>query len=328
VSRALDAYERILVIKLGALGDFVQAMRAMAEIRRAHPKARITLLTTPPYAELGRASGLFDAIDDGGRPKGLMTTLGMVARLRAGRYQRVYDLQTSSRSRNYFYLFAPVFPEWSGISPGASLRHRNRRRNRMQNLDRLWDQLAVAGVVQPLAEGLAPGPDLAWAIDAAARGTPPVAERFSIPKAYALIAPGASPGRPAKRWPLQSFVQLARVLDNAGLPCIIVGGSQEIALAEAIVRAAPSALALSGRTNLVELAALGAGATVAIGNDTGPTHLAAFAGAPTVVLFSADSDPDLCAPRTDRVSVLRRDDLAELSVSEVTKAIQLLLGGA
>ena len=45
---ALKDYQRILVIKLGALGDFVQALRAMAEIRRAHPKARITLLTTPP----------------------------------------------------------------------------------------------------------------------------------------------------------------------------------------------------------------------------------------------------------------------------------------
>lgn len=328
MNRPLDAYQRILVIKLGALGDFVQTMRAMAEIRRAHPKAKITLLTTPLYTELGQASGLFDAIDDGGRPKGLLQTLGMIRRLRKGRYQRVYDLQTSSRTRNYFYLFAPTFPEWSGISPGASLRHRNPRRNQMQTLDQAWDQLAEAGIVEPLAEGLAPGPDLSWAVAAAARMTPPLNERFAIPKAYALLVPGASAGRPAKRWPLQNFVQLARVLENAGLPSIVVGGSQEIALAEAIVRAAPSALALTGRTKLVELAALGAGATVAIGNDTGPTHLVAFAGAPTVVLFSADSDPDLCAPRTDRVAVLQRDDLAELSVGEVTKAIQLLLGGA
>src|SRR6185312_13797175 len=58
----LAVYARVLVIKLGALGDFVQALRAMAEIRRAHPKASITLLTTPPYAELADASGWFDAI--------------------------------------------------------------------------------------------------------------------------------------------------------------------------------------------------------------------------------------------------------------------------
>ena len=326
--RPLDQYERVLVIKLGALGDFVQALRAMAEIRRAHPKAKITLLTTPAYAELGRASGLFDRIDDGGRPKGLAATLGMIWRLRRGGYQRVYDLQTSSRSRNYFYVFAPNFPEWSGISPGASHVHRNPRRNRMQNLDRMWDQLAEAGVVEPLPEGAAPGPDLSWAVAAAARETPPLRQRFALNGPYALLAPGASPGRPGKRWPLHSFIQLARLLEGAGMTPVVIGGGQEIAMAEAIVRAAPTALALTGRTKLVELAALGAEASVLIGNDTGPTHLAAFAGAPTVVLFSAESDPDLCAPRTDQVIVLRRDDLAELSVSEVAKAVQLLLGGA
>jgi ADP-heptose:LPS heptosyltransferase len=182
--------------------------------------------------------------------------------------------------------------------------------------------------VEPLAEGLAPGPDLSWAIKAAARETPPLGERFALKGPYALIAPGASPGRPTKRWPLQNFIQLARVLEGAGLTPVVVGGGQEIAMAEAIVRAAPTALALTGRTKLVELAALGAEAAVLIGNDTGPTHLAAFAGAPTVVLFSADSDPDLCAPRTDQVMILRKDDLAELSVGEVTNAVKLLLGGA
>ena len=55
-ARPLTDYRRILVIKLGALGDFVQSLRAMAEIRRAHPQAKITLLTTQTYAELALAS--------------------------------------------------------------------------------------------------------------------------------------------------------------------------------------------------------------------------------------------------------------------------------
>jgi ADP-heptose:LPS heptosyltransferase len=76
------------------------------------------------------------------------------------------------------------------------------------------------------------------------------------------------------------------------------------------------------------LAALGAEAAVVIGNDTGPTYLAAFAGAPSVVLFSSDSDPALCAPRSARVTVLQRDDLADLSADEVTKAVSRLLSGA
>jgi len=261
-------------------------------------------------------------------PAGLSATLALVLRLRRGSYQRVYDLQTSSRSSKYVYAFAPAFPEWSGISAGASHRHRNPLRDDMQTLDRLWDQIAEAGVVDPRPEGQAPGPDLSWAITAADREIPSLAERFAIEAPYALLAPGASPGRPRKRWPVDAFAALARALEDLGVTPVIIGGPQEIALAETIVRAAPSTVITAGRTKLVELAALGARAALLVGNDTGPTYLAAFAGCPALVLFSDESDPALCAPRSPGVKVLQRDDLNDLSVEEVTKAARLLLGAA
>lgn len=326
--RPFADYQRVLVIKLGALGDFVQAMRAMAEIRRAHPKARITLLTTPAYAELAQASGWFDAIDTGGRPKGLFGALALLARLRLGGYQRVYDLQTSSRSRSYLWAFTPAFPEWSGHARLASHRHRNPRRDLMQSLDRLWDQIAEAGIVEPKPEGFAPAPDLGWAVAAADREQPPLSQRFAIKAPYALLAPGASPHRPKKRWPLQGFVALAQALEANGVTPVVIGGQQEIALGEAIARGAPSTVVLTGRTKLVELAALGARAALLVGNDTGPAYLAAFAGAPALILFSSDSDPALCAPRTARITVMQRDDLADLEAGEVIKAAKLLLSRA
>ncbi len=326
--RPLAGYERVLVIKLGALGDFVQALRAMAEIRRAHPKAKLTLLTTPPYAELAAASGYFDAIDTGGRPKGPGGPLGLAMRLRRGRYQRVYDLQTSSRSAGYIWAFAPVFAEWSGISAGASHRHRNPRRDLMQTLDRLWDQLAEAGVVEPLPEGSAPGPDLAFAVAASDNERPAVAERLGIEAPYALLAPGASSGRPRKRWPVQGFADLARTLEQLGVTPVVIGGPQEAELGQAIAKAAPSTVVAAGRTKLVDLAALGARAALVVGNDTGPTYLAAFAGAPAVILFSADSDPALCAPRGERIEVIQSEDLADLDSTQVIKAARLLLGSA
>jgi ADP-heptose:LPS heptosyltransferase len=327
-SRPLEDDERVLVIKLGALGDFVQALRAMAEIRRAHPRATITLLTTPPYAELAQASGYFDAIDTGGRTKGLAALIGLMRRLRAGRYQRVYDLQTSSRSARYLWAFAPSFPEWSGISKGASHRHRNPRRDLMQNLDRLWDQLAEAGVVEPLPEGQAPGPDLSWAIAASDREGGPIEERLGIRRPFALLAPGASPTRPRKRWPEKGFVDLAKALEAMGLTPVVIGGPQEIDLGQAIAAAAPGAMVAAGRTKLVDLAALGSRAALVVGNDTGPTYLAGLAGAPTLILFSADSDPALCAPRSQRIQVLQSDDLADLNSTEAIKAARVLLGCA
>ena len=249
-------------------------------------------------------------------------------RLRRGRYQRVYDLQTSSRSAGYLWAFAPAFPEWSGISAGASHRHRNPRRDLMQNLDRLWDQLAEAGVVEPLPEGQAPGPDLSWAIAASDREGPSIEDRLRIERPYALLAPGASPGRPRKRWPVDGFAELAKALEQMGVTPVVIGGPQEAELGQAIAKAAPGAVIAAGRTRLVDVAALGARAALLVGNDTGPSYLAALAGAPSLILFSADSDPALCAPRNPRIAVMQSENLADLDSTQVIKGARVLLGCA
>jgi ADP-heptose:LPS heptosyltransferase len=84
----------------------------------------------------------------------------------------------------------------------------------------------------------------------------------------------------------------------------------------------------AGRTKLVDLAALGARAALLVGNDTGPTYVAALAGAPSLILFSADSDPALCSPSKERIITMRSDDLADLDATKVIKAAQVLLGCA
>ncbi len=62
--------KKILIIKLSALGDFVLALAAMKKIREAHPDAHITLLTTPPFEALAKASPYFNAVITDGRPEG------------------------------------------------------------------------------------------------------------------------------------------------------------------------------------------------------------------------------------------------------------------
>ena len=61
--------QNILVIKLGALGDFIQSLGPMRAIRQAHPDAKITLLTTSPFENFAEKSGYFDSIVLDKRPK-------------------------------------------------------------------------------------------------------------------------------------------------------------------------------------------------------------------------------------------------------------------
>lgn len=310
--------KRILVIKLSALGDFVLALAAMKKIRQAHPKAHITLLTTPPFEALARMSPYVNDVDTDGRPEGFGEWMALIGRLRRGRYDRVYDLQTSSRSSAMFLGFWPFPPQWSGIALGCSHPHRNPRRDFMHTLERQADQLKAAGVWPdaPTEPGGAPAPDMSWILQKT-RPQPPGA------RPYVMLIPGGSAHRPEKRWPAEAYAELAQALLDQGFDVLVIGGPQETPLARAIQRRAPQARDLTGQTDFPRIAALGAQAALAVGNDTGPLHLAAAAGAPTIVLFSAASDPDLSAPR-GHVAVLRAPNLADLPVSQVLQAAQAL----
>ncbi len=291
----------VLVIKLGALGDVVMAFQPFADIRAHHAGDRVTLLTTAAFAPLLRASPWFDRVLVDPRPG--WWDLGGVIRLRRMLlgFDRVYDLQTSGRSSRYFRLAGR--PAWSGIARGASLPHANPARNGMHTIERQRDQLAMAGVpAGPMAT-------LGWLTGRA----PAVAGPF------ALLVPGAAPHRPRKRWPAERFGALARVLHARGVRPVVVGTAAEAALGRAVLTACPDAIDMTGRTSLVELAGLAAHAVMAVGNDTGPMHLAAAVGCPGVVLFSGESDPALTAPRG--MAVLRVADLAGLTVERVAASL-------
>ena len=310
MTRAGARSGRILVIKLGALGDFVQAMGPAAAIRAHHEAAEITLLTAPGFATLGRTAPYFDRvwIDERpglGRPRALVR---LRRRLCEARFDRVYDLQTSDRSSLYFHLMGPgARPQWSGIARGASHRHSNPARDLMHTLERQAEQLRLAGIEA------VPLPDLSWAASDLAP--------FALPARFLLLVPGGAAHRPAKRWPIEHYAVLAGLAAAAGIAPVVVGGAAEAALGAAIAEAVPSARDLTGRTGYGDLVGLGGRAVHAVGNDTGPMHLIVAGGAAATILYSAASDPALTAPRGPRVTVLRRAELADLTVAEVAATL-------
>ena len=309
---------RVLVIKLGALGDFVQAMGPFAAIRAHHPDARITLLTTRPYAAFGAASPYFDTVWVDDKPKlwQIPRILSLRARLRQGEsgreFNRVYDLQTSDRSSFYFRLFSRrARPEWSGIAAGCSHPHSNPERDFMHTLERQAEQLRQAGI----AAAPDRAPDLAWA-DADL-------SRFGLPERFVLLVAGGAPHRPDKRWPAAAYAALAGRLLGRGVTPVLLGTSQDRPQIEAVLKECAGARDLSGQTTFVEIAALARTALAAVGNDTGPMHLIAAANCPCAALFSKASDPALCAQRGRAVTIIRRDTLDVLTVDDVWSVLQV-----
>jgi ADP-heptose:LPS heptosyltransferase len=304
--------ERILVIKLGALGDVVQATGPMAAIRAHHRDARITLLTGPAFADFLGASGWFDEVWVDARPgwRNWREWFRLRSRLRRGCFDRVYDLQTSDRSSSYFHIMLPGRrPEWSGIARLASHPHANPMRDAMHTVARQAEQLSMAGLAD------VPPPDLCWvAADTA---------RFGIAGPYVLLAPGGSAHRPEKRWPVGRYTELARRLVARGITPVMIGAGPDAHATGTVASFCEGARDLTADTSFAEIVALARGAAGAVGNDTGPMHLIATAGCPSVVLYSFASDPALCAQQGPDVAILRRDMLGELSVDEVEATLKL-----
>ncbi len=305
----MPAGERILVIKHGALGDIVLATGPFTAIRAHHPDAHIVLLTSAPYAKPLKKSGWFDEIWVDDRPK--PWNLGQLWRLRrmfrdAG-FVRVYDLQHTDRTGLYYRMMGRPRPEWSGIARGASHLHANPARDSMHTIERQAEQLAIAGIAET------PPTDVSWMT---ADLSP-----YLVSQRFALLVPGGAKHRPKKRWPASRYAALANWFHARGLQPVLIGALQENAIMEEIERRARGTLNLCNDTSLAAIAELGRRAAVAVGNDTGPMHLIAAAGCPSVVLFSEASVPEQTAPRGETVVVVQHDRLPSLGVAAVLRGV-------
>lgn len=304
--------ERILIIKLGALGDFIQALGPMAAIRKTHPEARITLLTTKPFEKFARDCGYVDEIwlDERPRMPDIAGWFRLRKKLNDEGFTRVYDLQNNDRTSLYFRLFKKSRrPEWVGVAKGCSHCNSSPERTAGHAFDGHVQTLALAGITDIEVDRLE------W-MDGDI-------EAFPLKSPFVLLVPGCAPERPEKRWPASGYAALAVMLARAGFQPVIIGTSAEKEAAQEIAQNCPEALDLTDQTSLGQITALARSAAGAVGNDTGPMHLICATGCPGLVLFSGHSNPVRHAPKGEAVQVLRENDLMDLTAEAVFEALSL-----
>jgi ADP-heptose:LPS heptosyltransferase len=297
---------RILIVKLGALGDFFMALPAMQAIRAHHREDRLALLTIPALGGLAEASGLFDQIQCDPRAPWPLGHWRLARQLRTGDYARVYDLQGNRRTAWIFRFMWPRQPEWAGPVAGCAL-PRPPRPPGAHRTQWYAAQLAALGIRMSTVD------EPAWlAGDLAA---------LAMPSRYALLVAGGSAHRPAKRWPAAAYATVARALLAENITPLLLGTATDADINRDIAAAAPGVRDLTGRTSIAQIASLARGARGALGNDTGPMHVIAATGCACLVLYSAASDPAFVAPLGPRVRCLQRPSLIGLDVQTVTAAL-------
>lgn len=307
----------VLLIKLGALGDFVLAvgmMRAIVEkVREDHPDARFTLMTGGAFLPIAEQMGVFSdyIIDNRGpywKPGELARVMKETAR---GGFERIYDVQGSKRTRRkYFWLLRLLMPRsfvWTHCHYGREVHVSKKRR---------WS----VGRLQTV-----PSPRLGRRTDLSfLHGKN---EHFAdLPERFVLLIPGCSPKHPYKRWAASRYAELARRLAMRGLHSVVIGtGDEKEAIAE-IAAATPFAVNMMNKTSLLDVPDLALRAVAVVGNDTGPTHMASLAGAPTIALYDDRTRNSVtCGPRS--WNMVSEGEIARIAVDEVWERLLPLLGG-
>lgn len=305
----------VLVIHLGGLSGFVQALAAAAHIRDAHVGARIALLTVESSRSLAEKCPYFDVVMADGKPSEAQAITGLIKRLRAAKYDLVYDLECSSRTNNYFQGLRPWPPKWCGIAPGSS--HRVPEAPHLAPLDRYAAQLRAAGIALsgPLM------PDLTWLRQAL--GDPPRLrpEYYGVRGSYVLLLPRGSDAAPSRRWPQEKYIELSRRLAGRGVTPVVLGGVEERPIGAAIAQAEPKAKNLVTRPDLFQSIGLAERASFAVGDDVDLMHVAAAGGAPCLVLMSSNAGEPAVPRGPSGVIELKAAVVADLPVEQIERQV-------
>ncbi len=279
---------KILVVRLGALGDIVHAMPAVAALRRAMPSAQIDWLVDARHREvvdLVRGINGRISVDPAGNWRELPAVL---RRLRGERYDAALDFQGLLKSA--------VLARFSGAARviGFSRDVLRERAAAVFYRERRDIPRGHHVIEKNLQLAAALGVDVSQ-----------ISFPFDVPPGpiidgpYALLNPGAA--WPNKRWPPAAFGEIAAWLQEVHrTPSIVLWGPQELDLASQVVAASAGAARLAPPTRIGDVLALARGARLMVSGDTGPLHLAAAVGAPIVGLYGPTS------PGTERPVASRR----------------------
>jgi lipopolysaccharide heptosyltransferase II len=295
-----DPPRRVLVVDLDNLGDLLLATPAIRALRRRFPQAALDLVVSEYAAPAVRGNPNVDEIltcDKTVAAAPLPARVRLAWRLR----QRRYDLGVILEAHWGYAGFSELLLAAAGIPRrvGPDLgKHRDLLTDRVPVRRQHWIDayLEIVGRVGAAADGrgmeVVIAPDDVEAATAWAR-----AHRADRPAPIVLF-PGGNRHLVSRRWGAHGFSAVGDALRRRlGAPVVVIGGPEDAALAADVVRGmTSSAVSAAGALSWGATGALLRGCRIFVTGDSGPMHLAAAVGAPTVAVFGP-TDPAVFGPR-------------------------------
>ena len=328
--------QRILLIRLSALGDVVHALPVASALRETFPGARIDWVVDDRHREILDLVPVIDEciVFNSRGASAWQRAVEVIRGLRRGRYDVAIDVQGLVKSA--FLARASHAIRVIGF-PGAHLRERAARLFYTETHDPGDARHVIEKNLRLLAPLGVPDDRIQFPIEVPP-STVPAAVRKELgigeSACFALLNPGAA--WPNKRWPPERFGAVAAWLQRRhALPSAVIWGPGDEHLAADVASASAGTARLAPRTSIADLVALARAATLMISGDTGPLHIAAAVGTPVVGIYGPTSEARNGPWSTDDVTVSRfsacrchhrrrcrasRWCLGDVSVAEVTSA--------
>ena len=314
--------KRVLVVRLGAIGDVVNALVFASALKQADPDVHVGWAAHDLVLPLLVGNPVVDRVHHWPRADGLRGGLELRTELRAERYDCAVDLQRILKSATLAKLSgAPrvIGFDRARTKEGAWLFTNERVAPGPANEHMVERYLAVARHLGAAAE------KPVWSLPIDDDSESEMEARFGR-HAPILVNLGAS--KPANRWADAGYVELVRALSERGEAQVVLSGGPDdrtlFAETLAELEGSPGVVDLVGRTNLLELAALARRARAMVTCDTGPMHLAVACGLRVVALFGP-ADPDRTGPFGAHHRIVRppggSTDTRDVRVEDVLAAL-------
>lgn len=314
--RSTRRAERILIRGANWIGDAVMSTPALQRLRSSFPQAHLTLLTTPLTCELfNDGHALVDeVIPYPRREYGWQTLWRVLPRVRAGRFDLAILFQNAFEAALLAWLAGiPCRVGYGAQGRSVLLTHRLDRGVAHRNRHQMRDYLDLAAAAEALVHGADFQPETESPLPRLAVGPVGLAAGERLLKTGGPVIAlnvGATNSR-AKCWPARYYAEVANQLSSSvGATIALIGGPGEIDAANAVasLTSAPRLINLAGSTTLPELLGVLSHCALVISNDTGPAHIAAALGRPTLTLFGPTNEFET-APTGPRAALLRADGI-------------------
>jgi len=300
--------KKILIIKWGGMGDLIQASAVINDVLNNFSKVKVDLNTLPQWFPLFKFDKRFNKIwgfNSGAWIKKIFTIFKWLKIIKDENYDLIIDLQTNDRSRIMLSILKLISTKPKYIVGNHPIFPYSPKPKSLRKIDqpfiRLQRTISTIGI-QPTKTN----PSLVFPSTIPKKIKNLLKKNHIFDKQFIIFITGSSKSNQLKRWGIDNFVHLSKLISKLSYKVVLLGGKDDIEENNAIFKHNKDVINLCDKIALEDLIYIFKKAKLVIANDTGPTHLAACSNTP-IIQITGPTNPYMVKPFGEKIESIQSD---------------------